>query len=425
MSPNEVRIFFQTIFNRSGSDAAKKAIQSTATEAKKAGTESDKAAQTSEAAQRAIQQEANKTAERVGQVKQAFTGLTGGVEAASGSLSGLIKLFPSLAAMAGPVAILSVAIAGLVKLMTYLQEKALAAFSSLQKSQIDNIASSANRLTEAYKRQRDELQRIFDVRNRLNSASDENMTASRRLEDAQAETVYQSALSAAGTDETLKAELTAEYNLMKANLAVSREIEDSKRTVARIEEENILQLEKRRSLAAEYGEKEALVNRLLEMQKYNLSEMTRTAQAGRMGLGGEKKTQAYISATGDASAQLNEVLTSMEELRRQMNDIPVARGVNQLRIQREGINQAVSGETGVQAGMSYDSAQTGIAAARDKEALAALERLNEAATGMSPEFIRGLQKVVDNLNNQKRFTAAEIDRLTRDTRIQRQRSIGF
>lgn len=425
MTANEIKIFFRTLFDRTGSEQAKKALQETASVTKATAAAATQSGAGFSRMEQDAKKAGNETAQRIGDVKQAIGGLQGGIEGASGSLQGLIKLFPALAAMAGPIAILSVAIAGLVKLLTYLQEKALAAFSSLQKSQIDNITSSAERLTAAYKRQRDELQRIFDIRNRLNSAGDENKSAARRLEDAQSETVYQSAMAAAGTDETLKSELTAEYNLMKANLAVAREIEDSKVKTARIEEETNLALAKRQSLQAEYADKEAMVNRLLEMQKYNAAEMITTAQRGQRERGGDKKTKAYIDATGDASSQLNAVLDSMAELRKQINDTPIVQGVNQMRTRTETLNQAVSGEKGVQAGQSYSGAQVGIASARDKEALDALDRLNEAATGMSPEFIRALQRVVENLNNQKRFTTAEIDRLTRDTQVQRQRSIGF
>lgn len=416
-SLSEIVIRIRALFDRSGTEAAKRALRETSAEVEGAASGAGKAKNafgdmfSDETIGRG-----NKANRVIGDVQQTLGGLQGGVNGVASSMQGLIKLFPALAAAAGPIGILVAAVAGLVKAFGYLQEKAAAAYSSLQQNQIENITSSAERLTAAYKKQRDELQRVLDVRNRLNSAGDENTTAQRRLEDAQAETDFQATLATAGTDEVLKTELTAEYNLMKAQLAVARELEDSATQSARIEEETNTILLQRQLMLDEYAEKEQLVLRLIEMQKYNISELmgqTRRSniEVGTMG----SKAKAQIEVGGNISGQVNAILDSMGELRKQINDVPVTQQVNQIRQQTEVVNQSIAGEKGAQADQAYGVVQN---TALDAE----FQRLNQNLAGSSAATYRQFQSIVDSLLAMDRLKVDEMRRL--NTGIEQQISQG-
>lgn len=418
MSDNVIKIWFQTLFNRSGADEAKKAIRETAVEVRAAETSAAKASIAfADVFDSQKGGRSNKTAQLIGDVRQTMTGLASGAEGVVSSMQGMIKLFPSMAAFAGPVGIVAAGFGALASGIMKVHEWLIKQETALAQSKLENLNGKLDRITSAYARLREEMEDGIATRKAYDSTATEATQANRRTEDAQMELAYRQQMAVLGEDETAKSQLTADYNIAKADLALTREREDAQNKLNTQIDEETTANERLNLLISERTEKTRLLNEALKQQVYS-ADKAKTAFL-------DSTMKAYTDESKAAGDIVTKLLGDIRTNDRDIKGTQQAANVARDRSMLFGAETARAVATQGVSELDYTATNKTIQTARDKEALAALDRLNEAATGMGPEFVRALQKVVDTLNSQKRFTAAEIDRLTRDVAVQRQRQIGY
>ncbi len=387
----EFIIKFKTLFSGEGAKDAKKGVEEVGQSAEQSGKRFKKFGSDAKAGGMA-------SGEAIGAASAATKLLHGNVLEAATGLRGLIKLFPMLAAVAGPIGIAIAAVGGLVKVFEAVQVKLIQAQEAIAKIKVDNLTSQVRRAQDAVYKLRNEYDEATEARKRFEGVEDSAKASKRRLEDATAEYSYQERLAGLTPgDEAARTRLEAEENFRKAQLRLARELEDAQTQNNR--------------LVAEEEDAAAKVNLLFDERIEKLKQLTKAheeyarvadlAKSATM----EKNAQSYIKQAEALQPLIDKLSGDIADIDRSLESERLNRDVARAKQAEYQTEVATSRMVNRGSKDAYDRAGKTADSQEDKAINETYDKILKAAEASSDERMVGMVKqAIDILTVQNKLS---------------------